>query len=55
MDYLDQKDYAKTINAAKNKPVPQLKWYTENELKNDLLDIQEKGINLPTRFPTTFM
>jgi phospholipase C len=22
MDYLNQKDYAKTINAAKNKPVP---------------------------------
>lgn len=43
MNYLDQKAYAKTINAAKNKPVPDLKWYDENELNNDLLKIQEKG------------
>ncbi|MET3537329.1 phosphocholine-specific phospholipase C [Chryseobacterium limigenitum] len=43
MDYLNQKDYTKTINAAKNKPVPNLKWYSENELNDNLLDIQEKG------------
>ncbi|WP_419488590.1 phosphocholine-specific phospholipase C [Chryseobacterium bernardetii] len=54
MDYLDQKDYTKTINAAKNKPVPQLKWYTENELKNDLLDIQEKGIKPSNPLPYNF-
>jgi phospholipase C len=29
MDYLNQKEFAKTINSAKNKPVPQLKWYEE--------------------------
>lgn len=54
MDYLDQKDYAKTINAAKNKPVPQLKWYTENELKNTLLDIQEKGMKPSNPLPYNF-
>lgn len=43
MDYLNQKDYAKTINSAKNKPVPNLKWHFENELNNTLLEIQEKG------------
>ena len=44
MNYLNQKDYAKTINAARNKPVPDLKWYSENELKNNLLEIQERGM-----------
>ena len=43
MDYLDQKDFAKTINAAKSKPVPNLKWYSENELDENLLEIQERG------------
>ncbi len=43
MDYLDQKDFAKTINAAKSKPVPNLKWYSENELNENLLKIQERG------------
>lgn len=54
MDYLDQKEYAKTINGAKNKPVPQLKWYTENELKNELLEIQEKGIKPSNPLPYNF-
>lgn len=44
MDYLDQKDYTKTINAAKNKPVPNLKWYKENELDTRLLKLQERGV-----------
>jgi phospholipase C len=44
MDYLDQKDYTKTINAAKNKPVPNLKWYKENELDTRLLELQERGV-----------
>lgn len=44
MNYLDQKDYAKTINAAKNKPVPNLKWYKENELDTRLLELQERGV-----------
>jgi phospholipase C len=44
MDYLDQKDYTKTINAAKNKPVPNLKWYKENELDTHLLELQERGV-----------
>lgn len=43
MDYIDQKDYARTINAARNKPVPDLKWYDENELNEKLLHIQERG------------
>lgn len=43
MDYLDQKDFAKTINAAKNKPLPHLQWHSENELNNSLLEIQERG------------
>ncbi|WP_106914403.1 phosphocholine-specific phospholipase C [Chryseobacterium aurantiacum] len=54
MDYLDQKDFAKTINAAKNKPVPQLKWYSENELNNSLLDIQEKGMKPSNPLPYDF-
>ncbi|MEJ5104806.1 phosphocholine-specific phospholipase C [Chryseobacterium sp. MYb328] len=54
IDYLDQKDYAKTINAAKNKPVPQLKWYSENELKNELLEIQEKGLKPSNPLPYNF-
>lgn len=54
MDYLDQKDYAKTINAAKNKPVPQLKWYSENELKNNLLEIQERGMKPSHPLPYNF-
>ncbi|WP_027387574.1 phosphocholine-specific phospholipase C [Chryseobacterium gregarium] len=51
MDYLDQKDYTKTINAAKNKPLPNLKWYYENELSDQLLNIQEKGIKPSNALP----
>lgn len=54
MDYLDQKDYAKTINAAKNKPVPHLKWYSEEELKDNLLDIQERGLKPSNPLPYHF-
>lgn len=54
MDYLNQKDYAKTINAAKNKPVPNLKWYSENELKDNLLDIQERGLKPSNPLPYHF-
>lgn len=54
MDYLDQKDYAKTINAAKNKPVPNLKWYSENELNESLLDIQERGLKPSNPLPYHF-
>jgi phospholipase C len=44
IDYLNQKKYTEIINSAKDKPVPNLKWYTENELKFSLLEIQERGI-----------
>ncbi|WP_114822200.1 phosphocholine-specific phospholipase C [Chryseobacterium sp. KLBC 52] len=54
IDYLNQKDYAKTINAAKNKPVPNLKWYSENELKDNLLDIQERGLKPSNPLPYHF-
>ncbi|WP_312902793.1 phosphocholine-specific phospholipase C [Chryseobacterium taichungense] len=58
MNYLDQKEYAKTINSAKNKPVPDLKWYGENELNDQLLEIQEPGIKpsnaLPYKFHVNF-
>ncbi|WPO91445.1 phosphocholine-specific phospholipase C [Chryseobacterium sp. HR92] len=54
MDYLNQKDYAKTINAAKNKPVPDLKWYSENELKGNLLEIQERGLKPSNPLPYHF-
>ncbi|CAI8707284.1 phosphocholine-specific phospholipase C [Chryseobacterium sp. IT-36CA2] len=54
MDYLDQKDYAKTINAAKNKPVPNLKWYSENELQENLLEIQERGLKPSNPLPYNF-
>ncbi|MCJ7933625.1 MAG: phospholipase C, phosphocholine-specific [Chryseobacterium sp.] len=54
MDYLNQKDVAKTINAAKNKPVPDLKWYSENELNNHLLDIQERGTKPSNPLPYHF-
>lgn len=54
MDYLNQKDYATTINAAKNKPVPNLKWYSEDELKDNLLDIQERGLKPSNPLPYHF-
>ena len=54
MDYIDQKDYAKTINAAKSKPVPNLKWYAENELNERLLNIQERGIKPSSPLPYHF-
>ncbi|MDR6463589.1 phosphocholine-specific phospholipase C [Chryseobacterium sediminis] len=54
MNYLDQKEYAKTINAAKNKPVPDLKWYSENELNGNLLEIQEKGLKPSNPLPYHF-
>lgn len=54
MDYLNQKDYAKTINAAKNKPVPDLKWYSESELRPSLLDIQERGMKPSHALPYNF-
>lgn len=54
IDYLNQKDYAKTINAAKNKPVPNLKWYSEDELKDSLLDIQERGLKPSNPLPYHF-
>ncbi|KAA2224888.1 phosphocholine-specific phospholipase C [Chryseobacterium sediminis] len=54
MNYLDQKEYAKTINAAKNKPVPNLKWYSENELSGNLLEIQERGLKPSNPLPYHF-
>ncbi|WP_284461923.1 phospholipase C, phosphocholine-specific [Chryseobacterium sp.] len=54
MDYLNQKDFAKTINAAKNKPVPDLKWYSENELNGNLLEIQERGLKPSNPLPYHF-
>jgi phospholipase C len=55
MNYLDQKEYTKTINSAKNKPVPKLKWYEENELAtDDLLAIQERGIRRSNGLPYNF-
>ncbi|PIF47775.1 phospholipase C [Chryseobacterium sp. 52] len=54
MNYIDQKDYAKTINAAKSKPVPDLKWYTESEISNSLLEIQERGSKPSNPLPYHF-
>lgn len=54
MDYLNQKDFAKTINAAKNKPVPDLKWYSEKELNGNLLEIQERGTKPSNPLPYQF-
>jgi len=54
MNYLDQKEYTKTINAAKNKPVPDLKWYSENELNANLLEIQERGLKPSNPLPYHF-
>ncbi|PWN58851.1 phosphocholine-specific phospholipase C [Chryseobacterium viscerum] len=54
MNYLDQKEYTKTINAAKNKPVPNLKWYSESELNNHLLEIQERGLKPSNPLPYHF-
>ncbi|MGC5743366.1 phosphocholine-specific phospholipase C [Chryseobacterium sp. NFX27] len=51
MNYLDQKDYTKTINAARTKPVPDLKWYAENEISDSLLEIQERGIKPSNPLP----
>ncbi|MCW3160374.1 phosphocholine-specific phospholipase C [Chryseobacterium oryctis] len=54
MDYLNQKDYAKTINSAKHKPVPNLKWYSENELNENLLEVQERGLKPSNSLPYNF-
>ncbi|WP_073329140.1 phosphocholine-specific phospholipase C [Chryseobacterium carnipullorum] len=54
MNYLDQKEYTKTINAAKSKPVPDLKWYTENEIKESLLEMQERGTKPSNALPYHF-
>lgn len=54
MDYLNQKDYAKTINAARNKPVPDLKWYSGNEINDRLLEIQERGLKPSNPLPYNF-
>ncbi|KMQ59324.1 phospholipase [Chryseobacterium angstadtii] len=54
MDYLDQKNYAKTINAARTKPVPNLKWYAETEINDHLLDIQERGSRPSNPLPYHF-
>lgn len=54
MNYLDQKEYAKTINAAKNKPVPDLRWYSENNLNGNLLEIQERGLKPSNPLPYHF-
>lgn len=54
IDYLNQKEYAKTINAAKNKPVPNLKWYSENELNPNLLEIQERGAKPSNPLPYNY-
>jgi len=51
MNYLDQKDYAKIINSAKNKPTPHLKWYSEKELNHQLLQIQERGVKPSNPLP----
>lgn len=55
MDYLNQKEYTKTINAAKNKPVPNLKWHSENELNNSLLEIQERGTRPSNALPYNYL
>ncbi|REC42533.1 phosphocholine-specific phospholipase C [Chryseobacterium pennipullorum] len=54
MKYLNQKDYTQTINAAKNKPVPALKWYSENQLNPGLLEIQERGVKPSHPLPYNF-
>lgn len=54
MNYLDQKDYAMTINSAKNKPTPNLKWYSEKNLNSALLEIQERGIKPSNPLPYDF-
>ena len=55
MDYLNQKEFAKTINSAKNKPVPQLKWYEENELRPQLHHVQERGIKPSNSLPYDYL
>lgn len=54
MDYLNQKEFTKTINAAKSKPVPNLKWYAENEINDGLLEIQERGSKPSNPLPYHF-
>lgn len=54
INYLDQKGFTKTINSAKNKPVPDLKWYSENELSPNLLNIQERGVKPSNPLPYHF-
>ncbi|WP_228446566.1 phospholipase domain-containing protein [Chryseobacterium sp. 3008163] len=51
MNYLNQKEYAKIINSAKNKPTPNLKWYSEKDLNHQLLQIQERGIKPSNPLP----
>ena len=54
MNYLDQKEYAKIINSAKNKPTPNLKWYSEKEIDHQLLQIQERGIKPSNPLPYNY-
>lgn len=54
MDYLDQKEYTKTINAAKNKPIPNLKWHSESELSSHFLEIQERGTKPSNPLPYNY-
>ncbi len=55
MKYLDQKAYAHTINSARNKPVPDLKWHHEHELNDSLLDIQERGMKPSHALPYNYL
>ena len=55
MDYLNQKEVVKSINSAKNKPTPKLKWYAEEELNDKLLEIQERGIKPSNNLPYDFL
>ena len=54
MNYLNQKDYARIINSAKNKPTPDLKWYNEQNLNKSLLEIQERGLKPSNPLPYNF-
>ncbi|QDP85706.1 phospholipase C, phosphocholine-specific [Chryseobacterium sp. SNU WT5] len=55
IDFVDQRHCASQINAAKDKPVPDFKYFNKEEIAGDLLEIQERGIKKSNSLPYNFL
>lgn len=52
LDFIDQKEFASQINAAKDKPVPEFGWILEEESSEELLELlQERGTKKSNALP----